>query len=141
MKKINSQSDCRNELKKSSLRATPARIAIIKLLKKMTKPVDINTIHTYLNKNKLKVDLATVFRIMNILTMKKIATVIHFEDRKARYELTGRAHHHHLVCEKCGSIEAVCLDEKKLIKQVKNQSNFKSARHNLEFFGTCVKCQ
>lgn len=136
------QHDCRKELRGVDLRATPARIAVMKLLEKAKQPVDVNTVIGKVNKGGIKTDPATVFRIMNMLTEKGIAIPIQFQDRKMRYELTGRKHHHHLVCETCGKIEDVSSQViPALEKEIQKKHKFLVKRHSLEFFGLCSDCQ
>jgi len=136
------QHDCKKELKNVDLRATPARIAVMRLLEKAKQPIDVNAVIDKVNKEGIKTDPATIFRIMNILTKKGIAMPIQFQDRKMRYELTGKRHHHHLVCEACGSIEDVSSQViPALEKEIKGKYKFLIKRHSLEFFGLCRDCQ
>lgn len=136
------QHDCKKELRKADLRATPARIAIMKFLEKTKQPVDVNTVIDQINKEGIKTDPATVFRIMNMLTEKGIAMSIQLQDRKARYELIGKKHHHHLVCEDCGKIEDVSSQViPALEKEIQSKYKFLVKRHSLEFFGLCPACQ
>lgn len=136
------QHDCREELRKVSLRATPARIAVLNLLEKTKQPIDVNKIVNFVNNEGIKTDPATVFRIMNMFTQKGITISVQFQEDKARYELANRKHHHHLVCEKCGKIENVsgqflCT----LGKEIQSKHKFLVKRHSLEFFGLCFNCQ
>ena len=134
--------DCGKELRDVDLRATPARIAVMKFLEKVKQPVDVNTIINKVNREKIKTDPATVFRIMNMLTKKGITIQIQFQEGKTRYELAGKAHHHHLVCEACGRIQDVSTSiAPTLEKEIQKKQNFLVKRHSLEFFGLCADCQ
>ena len=134
--------DCRKELRKVDLRATPARIAVMNFLEKTSQPVDVNSVIDYLNIKDIKTDPATVFRIMNILTKKGIAIPIQLQEGKTRYELARKTHHHHLVCEACGRIEDVSSQAiPALEKEIQSKHRFLVKRHSLEFFGLCSNCQ
>lgn len=136
------QYDCKRELGKVDLRATPARIAILKFLEKTRQPVDVNTVFGEINSEGVKTDPATVFRIVNKLMEKGLVIQIQFQDKKARYELAKRGHHHHLVCENCGKIEDVSTQAiPALEKEIQQKHSFLVKRHSLEFFGLCVDCQ
>jgi Fur family ferric uptake transcriptional regulator len=136
------QHDFKKELRKVDLRATPARIAIMNFLEKTNQPVDANSIMNYLNIKNIKTDPATVFRIMNALTQKGITIPIEFQEGKMRYELAGKKHHHHLVCENCGKVEDVLSQAiPALEKEIKRMNKFLVKRHSLEFFGLCKLCQ
>jgi Fur family transcriptional regulator, ferric uptake regulator len=136
------QSDCRRELRRVDLRATPARIAVMKLLEKEKQPIDISTVVDCVNKEGIKTDPATIFRIMNMLTKRGITIPIQFQEGKMRYELAGKAHHHHLVCEACGKIEDISSKVvPALEKEIQSNQKFLVKRHSLEFFGLCHNCQ
>lgn len=136
------QHDCKNELRKVELRATPARLAVMSFLEKTSQPVDINSVINYLMVEGIKTDPATVFRIMNVLTQKGITTPIQFQEGKTRYELANKEDHHHLICDNCGRVEDI---EDTVIpaleKHIESKHNFTVKRHSLEFFGLCKLCQ
>jgi Fur family transcriptional regulator, ferric uptake regulator len=136
------QRDCKKELRRLDLRATPARVAVMSLLEQSEKPIDVNLIIDFLNKKEIKTDPATVFRIINILMQKRIVLPIQFQDGRMRYELTKKRHHHHLVCESCGEIEDVFSHfVPELEKEIEKKHKFLVKRHSLEFFGLCRNCQ
>jgi Fur family transcriptional regulator, ferric uptake regulator len=136
------QHDCKEELKRVELKATPARIAVLNLLEKTEQPIDVNTIINFVNDEGIKTDPATVFRIMNMFAAKGIVLPIQFQEGKTRYELAGKEHHHHLVCENCGKIEDVLSQTiPALEKEIQSEHKFLVKRHSLEFFGLCEDCQ
>jgi Fur family transcriptional regulator, ferric uptake regulator len=139
---IAKQHNCKEELNQAELRATPARIAAMQLLENTNQPVDAGMILDYLKTQKIDTDPATVFRMMNDFINKGITKQIQFQEGKARYELSNKNHHHHLVCANCGKIEEV---EGDFLKQMENKiykdKKFRVKDHSLEFFGLCVNCQ
>lgn len=142
MNKIIARHDCKDELNASSLRATPARMAIMSLLETTQQPLDVQSMITYLEKKDIKTDPATVFRIMNMFTEKGIVTPISFNEGKLRYELSAKEDHHHLICEKCGSIEDISdCNIEGLENDINKRKQFLVKRHALEFFGVCKQCQ
>ena len=136
------QHDCKEELKQFSLKATPARIAVMRLLENTKEPVDVSSIMDYLRQQDVDSDPATIFRIMNLFTNRGVTRQISFEAGKARYELANRRDHHHLICESCGHIEDVSdTVVPDLEKEISSKHRFLVKRHSLEFFGLCKKCQ
>jgi Fe2+ or Zn2+ uptake regulation protein len=134
--------DCKDELNEVSLRATPARMALMNLLEKTDKPVDVQTMIDYLQTHDIKTDPATVFRIVNMFTEKGLTKQIQFQEGKSRYELAANADHHHLVCTSCGDIQDISdcnIDE--LEREIERKKQFKVSSHSLEFFGVCANCQ
>jgi len=134
--------DCKIELNDADLRATPARIAVMKLLETTDKPVDVNMIKEYLDKQHIDTDPVTVFRIVNMFTEKGITKQISFNEGKFRYELTNKADHHHLICQQCGKVEDIsdCAIPE-LEKDIQKKKKFLVKSHSLEFYGLCDDCQ
>ena len=134
--------DCKDELNEVSLRATPARIALMNLLETADKPVDVQTMIEYLEEKDIKTDPATVFRIVNMFTEKGLTKPIQLLEGKTRYELTAFANHHHLVCTSCGDIQDISNCNIDILeKDIEKKKNFKVTSHSLEFFGICNACQ
>ncbi|HSA83523.1 MAG TPA: Fur family transcriptional regulator [Patescibacteria group bacterium] len=134
--------DCKNELNEAQLRATPARIALMQLLEKSDKPLDVQTMIDFLDKKDIKTDPATVFRIVNMFTEKGLVKPIQLNEGKFRYELSTKAAHHHLVCERCGNIEDISnCNIAALENDIEKKKHFKVTSHSLEFFGVCESCQ
>lgn len=134
--------DCSEELRNADLKITPKRLAVLKFLERTDKPIDIATIINYLEENNTKADPATVFRIINSFTDKGITKQIQLNEGKARYEHASKKDHHHLICEKCGSLEDVSDNFITGIeKEIQRKKKFLIKRHTLEFFGICKQCQ
>ncbi|MGH7246159.1 MAG: Fur family transcriptional regulator [Candidatus Levyibacteriota bacterium] len=134
--------NCKEELQALELRATPARVAILKLLEATKEPIDANKIMEHLEKESIATDPATVFRILHMFMQKGIVIPIQFQEGKARYELASKNDHHHLICEHCGRVEDVEDDIiPSLEKHIQDKHHFVVNRHSLEFFGLCVNCQ
>ncbi len=134
--------DCKEELNEAELRATPARIAVMKLLETTNTPVDVSMIIEYLEEKNIKTDPATAFRIVNMFMEKGLVKQISFNEGKFRYELSSKADHHHLICENCGQIQDIsdCAIPE-LEGDIKKKKGFLVKRHSLEFFGLCKNCQ
>lgn len=139
--KIHHQHDCKTELNDASLRATPARIALMQLFESTKTPLDVQSMIEYLREKNIKTDPATVFRIMQMFTQKGLTRQLDFQEGKFRYELAGDEHHH-LMCTKCGDIEDISdCNISVLQKDIEIKKQFRVLRHSLEFFGICKKCQ
>jgi Fur family ferric uptake transcriptional regulator len=135
------QHDCKDELQEASLKATPARIAVMRFLEGVDQPVDVQSIINYLEQN-IAADPATIFRMMHDFMQKGITKQIQFKEGKARYELSNKRHHHHLICNSCGKVEEVEGDFLKTMEeQIYKDKKFRVKDHSLEFFGLCEDCQ
>lgn len=139
---MDQQHDCKTELRQVSLKATPARLAILRLLEKTNTPLDIMAINDYLKRHDVSTDPATIFRIMHSFTDKGLAKQVNFNEGKTRYELSAKEDHHHLLCERCGNIEDIsdCAIGD-LEQDIQKKKGFAVTSHALEFFGICKQCQ
>ncbi len=121
-------------------RVTTPRLEVMSVLKSNHKPLTISEIHDKLKKK--RIDLATVYRTLNLFTQLGIVNEIDFKDEFKRYELIyDRHHHHHIVCKICKRVENVetcILDE---LEKLIEKKGFSDITHSLEFFGICKKCK
>lgn len=128
-------------LKSKNYRITKARIAMIGLLFKSTTPLSVEEVKSYLDKKKFTTDLVTVYRFFNTLVSEGYLRKIELGEGKYRYELATLPHHHHLICNICGSVEDVGVDNNCDADKLAAQSEFKIDHHHLEIFGSCSRCQ
>jgi Fur family ferric uptake transcriptional regulator len=90
-----------------------------------------------------RVGRATVFRSLDLLTDLRLVERVDLPSGVHAYvACEPAAHHHHVVCSRCGrSLE---VDEPGLgpiISRVEAQTGFKVQTHRLELFGVCAACQ
>lgn len=106
------------------------------------KPIPLSAIEILekLKTKGLKVNKTTVYRELEYMLIQKLLIQINFGDGKIRYETSSGEHHHHFVCDNCGLVEEVALDESLLFNALK-KTHFAIKRHSLEFFGLCSNCQ
>ena len=100
-------------IREAGLRATPARIATLKLLHQATSPLTHAEVAEKLQD--LGVDKATVFRNLNDMVTAGILRRTELGDRVWRFELVEDDHgsaHPHFVCVDCGTVS--CMHEIKL---------------------------
>src|SRR3989344_3323191 len=108
-------------LKEKGYSLTRPRREILNALS--TSPLSVQEIEKKLRGKESKIDLVTIYRNLEIFIKLELVRKIQFEEKKARYELIAESgHHHHVVCQNCGAVEDVAIEEKMLIRQVENQS-------------------
>ena len=131
----------RRVLQNAQLKVTTARQAVLEFFAGNDKPADALELFDYLKERGIEADKATVYRILDTFYDKSIITRMEFGEGKFRYELAG-SDHHHLICERCGSIEDVSdCNIEVLEKEIAKKKGFIVKRHSLEFYGVCSKCQ
>ena len=85
----------------------------------------------------------TVYRTMKLLAECGVASARQFGDGHTRYELDRPgAHHDHLVCAACGSIEEFEDDEIEQMQLViARRHGFLLEGHTFELHGRCSRCR
>lgn len=128
----------KTQLAAAGLRLTKPRLAIFSALDH--KPQSVADISRKLAKKKLQIDKVTIYRTLTSFVKLGLVEQTQFKDQVAVFELADQHHHHHVLCEGCGKIEDISLDEELLVKAAKKKSSFEIKSHHLEFFGLCQKC-
>jgi Fur family ferric uptake transcriptional regulator len=131
-----------DDLKKSKLRVTEPRKAILQTLLENHGPFSAEEIHKKFIKKIC--DLATVYRSLSSLEAAGLVKRCEFGDGTARYEWSENNlehHHHHVICTECKRVEV--LDDCELldIDRFASKRGFTGVHHSLEFFGVCPGCK
>jgi Fe2+ or Zn2+ uptake regulation protein len=130
-------------LKSGGFRITRARRAIITLFLDAKAPLSVPEVSEGLRRMKIKVNKTTVYREVDFLKSQDMLRELHMGDRKSRYEMKYRGHHHHLFCVGCSGVECVelekCLEAEE--KRIFRENRFKTMKHSLKFIGLCAECQ
>lgn len=127
-------------LHKQGLALTRHRKHVLRALASAERPVTIEELARLVEPRPHRV---TLYRITESLAAAGLVKCVRFRsDAADRYELADplQAHHHHLVCESCGQVEAVTGCEAVLPK-LTAAKNFLVRGHQLEYYGFCVNCQ
>ena len=88
------------------------------------------------------VNLATVYRTLDLLKELRLVSAIDTGEGCVCYELSGAQPHHHLVCEQCG--RTLELDSELLApleQELCKRYSFRVNLDHLALFGLCPKCQ
>lgn len=129
-----------NTLKEGGYRITKQRKEILNVLKPY--PMTVEELHKKLSQKKIHMDIVSIYRSLELFEKMKMVRVVELGEGKKRFELISEAnHHHHVVCNSCGTIKDIEIKEEELIRSIQRKSGFKVADHRLEFFGTCNQCQ
>lgn len=90
-----------------------------------------------------RVGRATIFRSLDLLTDLGLVERVDLPTGEHAYvACEPAAHHHHVVCSRCGrSIEVDELGLEPVISRVESQTGFAVQSHRLELFGLCADCQ
>ena len=102
-------------------------------------------IHATIRLRGKPVGLSTVYRHLQSLVEQGVADVIQSPDGEATYRYCGEttsAHHHHLVCRKCGHTKEVkARAVERWAAEIASKFDFSDVDHTVEIFGTCASCR
>jgi Fur family ferric uptake transcriptional regulator len=123
------------------VRTTRQRTAVAEALTELDDFRSTQEIHEYLKERGDSVGLATVYRTLQTLSSAGDVDVILREDGESVYRLCSDAHHHHLVCRKCGfTVEVEGPAVERWADSVTRANGFTEVSHTLEIFGLCANC-
>lgn len=127
-----------NILKSNNLKNTKNRALILSVFNNTNLPLCAEDLYTKLYK---KINIATIYRNLNLLSDKGILARIVFEDGKMYYKLNNDNHTHKLICNVCHKVTSIknCPIEF-ISKNITRDTGYVITNHNLELKGICPKC-
>jgi Fur family transcriptional regulator, ferric uptake regulator len=133
-----------NALLDKGLRNGGARRAVVELLAEQDCCLTAQEIFDRLRASGRKVGIASVYRVLELLTSEGFVQRIDLGSGISRYEavLNGGEHHHHLICDSCGKVEA--FEDNALevaIDRVEETSGYAIAAHDVVLHGSCGECR
>ena len=121
-----------------------ARRAVVELLGRQTCCVSAQEIFDQLRDEGRRVGIASIYRTLEQLTRSGYVQRIELGADSARFEpvhATGE-HHHHLVCDDCGRVEAFADPElERALDKLERQSGYSVAGHDVVLHGRCDDCR
>jgi Fe2+ or Zn2+ uptake regulation protein len=91
---------------------------------------------------RLNVSRATLFRALEVMVEIGVVERLDLPSGDHAYVPCARAHHHHVVCSRCGRTAEV--DDSGLtdaVNDIARASGFRIDTHRVELFGLCRHCQ
>lgn len=131
-------------LAQAGYRKGGARNAVVELLADQDCALTAQEIDDRLRAGGRAVGRASVYRILELLTELKLVQRIDVGQGIARYERhqPDGDHHHHLVCDSCGTIEP--FEDPSLeraIEKVSKRLSFAVDDHDVVLHGACSGCR
>jgi Fur family ferric uptake transcriptional regulator len=82
--------------------------------------------------------IATVYRALNTLSEEGSIRPVQVPGKPARYEVTGKGHHHHFCCRECERI----FDMPGCVHAVEDLApeGFVTEAHEILLYGVCQEC-
>jgi Fur family ferric uptake transcriptional regulator len=131
-------------LLRKGLRNGGARRAVIDLLAGQDCCLSAQQIFDQLRASGRRVGIASVYRVLELLTSEGFVQRVDLGSGISRYEpaLSSGDHHHHIVCESCGKVDA--FEDRALeqaIHHFEASSDYVVATHDVVLRGSCADCR
>ena len=123
-------------------RATKQRAAVAAVLADTEDFRSAQELHAILRDRGERVGLTTVYRTLQALADAGEVDLLRSAEGETVYRrCSSEAHHHHLVCRKCGrTVEVEGPDVERWAEKVGAAHGFVDVTHTVEVFGTCPDC-
>jgi Fur family ferric uptake transcriptional regulator len=131
------------ELLRHGHRSGGARAAIVALLGEQDCCMSAQEIFDGLRAGGRRVGIATVYRVLDVLSSLQLVQRVDVGGGVSRYEPVhpGGQHHHHLVCDACGRV--VAFEDEGLehaLERLADRLGYGVAAHDVVLRGSCERC-
>jgi Fur family ferric uptake transcriptional regulator len=130
-------------LAENGRRSGQARRALVEMLDAQTCARSVIEIEAQLSAGKRPVARASIYRILDELEQLGLVRRVDIGQEMARYEAVrgGDGHHHHLVCDSCGSVTPFTDDAlEDAIRELSRRVPIRVSEHEITLHGDCRAC-
>jgi Fur family transcriptional regulator, ferric uptake regulator len=130
-------------LARSGHRASAPRAAVVGALAELGCSVTAKEISDHLVEGGQDVGLASIYRALELLERLRLARRVDAGEGVARYEPVepDGAHHHHLVCDRCGEVAAFeDVELEQAIARLARRVPYAVDAHDVTLRGACPAC-
>jgi len=131
-------------LRDAGYRSGGARRIVVEYLDHQDCCLSAQETHERIRAAGVKVGIASVYRVLDLLAAQGLLTRVDLGDGVARYEPArpGGHHHHHLVCGDCGKVEAFEDDAlERELSLVAERLGYAMDAHDVVLRGACDDCR
>ena len=124
--------------------AGAARQALLELLDTQDCALSAIEIEDALRERERPIGRASIYRILDELERLRLVQKLQVGQTMARYEpiRTGEGHHHHLVCDNCGTVTPFTDPSlETAIKKLERRVPMHVADHEIVLHGACQDCR
>ena len=131
-----------DDLRAKGFRLTPQRMMVLEAVEASEDHISAEEIFKQAHAKYPYLNISTVYRTLELMKTQGFVAESDLGGGRLVYHPVGKAHHHHLVCRKCGSVQDV--DESvfdRLNTDLKKRYGFDAELEHMAIFGTCKKCR
>ena len=128
-------------LNRAGYRLTAPRLAVADLIADHDGHFTALDLAAAARDRRLGISRATLFRALELLIELGVVERLDLPSGEHAYVPCAPAHHHHVVCSRCGRTAEV--DDAGLtgaVREIERRSGFRIDTHRLELFGLCRHC-
>tara|TARA_Y100001973_G_C5180592_1_gene324654 strand:+ start:851 stop:1261 length:411 start_codon:yes stop_codon:yes gene_type:complete len=135
--------DLISELKKNGNRITESRSTLCKILEDSGhEHFTAEELYQLALKRVKDIDLATVYRTLEILESLELVEHSHQQHGSGIYYLKKQERSAHIVCKACNKIEDIPINIMNSVEEmIEKKSNFKLVNNHFVYTGLCNKCK
>jgi len=123
-------------------RLTGPRRAVAELISEYDGHFTALELETAARSRRLGISRATLFRALELLTELHVVERVDLPNGEHAYVPCARAHHHHVICSRCGrATEVEDCGVADAVDEIARRSGYRIDAHRLELFGLCRHCQ
>ena len=128
-------------LKKSGVRITPQRHAVLEYLMQSMKHPTADEIYKALEDKFPNMSVATVYNNLRAFLDIGLVRELTYGDSSSRFDC-NTSDHYHIICDECGKIVDFHYPSLNEVEQLAEQvTGFDVTNHRMEVYGTCEDCQ
>ena len=135
--------DFKNLLEQQGLKYTYERQSIFEEVSHLKNHFDADSLYERFKQKGSRISRDTVYRTIPLLLESGIIQKSVGEGKREFYErVSGKGHHDHMVCVRCGKIfEFSCPEIEELQDKMCKEYRFQLMFHDHRLFGACERCQ
>jgi len=118
-------------------RNTRQKQAIRDAFRAAGRPLSTDEVHASARDASAGLGLATVYRSIRALVDEGWLATVEVPGRTSLYEISGKAHHHHFSCDRCGRVYEL---EGCATVDTELPPGFETTHHDLTLYGRCADC-
>ena len=128
-------------LREAGYRLTPQRVMVLQAIAESDRHLTAEAIHQRVIQLYPYLDIATVYRILQLLKRLHLVTEIDLGDGSAQYEVAEPNKHHHMVCRECaGAYDLSPSYLEEFRTRLVNEFGFEPDLEHFAIGGVCASC-
>lgn len=121
--------------RRAGLRITGPRRAILKVLEESSDHPDVEELHSRVREIEPGINIATVYRTLNVLDEHDLVERHSFDDGRTRYETIPEEHHDHFIDVDTGEVvEFISEEIEAMQEEIARRHGFEIVSHRLDIF-------